>query len=307
LFSKFECVPQILPFMNNQNIYGEDTNASIKIKSLQKSESTLLPYAAYGQNYSYLHDTSCSVGKNKDEYSYSISLMQNFYNISSMPMNHYYLPTNGFNFNDPSTAEFFSNLDIDTSQESIYVSSLDSPYIENSKYKAQALQASLTESYAYRQFVHDTYTVPFSSEGLDKVYASLPQEVYEAAESEDSLKILAAIRKYLSDTSEYTLSPGETPSTRDFVNYFLLENNKGYCMHFATAGAVIARYFGIPTRYCEGYIVSADIIANGDKSDDGSVVVSIPDSAAHAWCEYYIDGYGWVPYELTNRNYWRRK
>lgn len=299
LFTKFECVPQILPFMNNQNIYGEDTNAFIKIKSLQKSEPTLLPYAAYEKNYSYLHDTGCSVGKNKDEYSYSISLMQNFYNISSMPMNHYYLPTNGFNFNDPSTAEFFSNLDIDTSQESIYVSSLNSPYIENSKYKAQALQASLTESYAYRQFVHDTYTVPFSSEGLDKVYASLPQGVYEAADSEDTLNILAAIRKYLSDTSEYTLSPGETPSTRDFVNYFLLENNKGYCMHFATAGAVIARYFGIPTRYCEGYIVSADMIASGDKSDDGSIVINIPDSSSHAWCEYYIDGYGWVPYELT--------
>lgn len=298
LFTKFECVPQILPFMNNQNIYGEDTNAYIKIKSLQKSEPTLLPYAAYEKNYSYLYDTSCSVG-NKNEYSYSISLMQNFYNISSMPMNHYYLPTTGFNFNDPSTAEFFRSLGIDTSQESIYVSSINSPYIENSKYKAQALQALLTENYAYRQFVHDTYTVPFSSEELDKVYASLPQEVYEAAESEDTLKILGAIRKYLSDTSEYTLSPGETPSTRDFVNYFLLENNKGYCMHFATAGAVIARYFGIPTRYCEGYVVSADIIANGDKNDDGSVVVNIPDSAAHAWCEYYIDGYGWIPYELT--------
>lgn len=298
LFSKFECMPQILPFMCNQSIYGEDSNAFIKIKPLQKSEAALMPYASYGDHFVYQYDNGCSVG-NKDEYSYSISLMQNFYNISSMPINSYYLPTTGFNYEDSSTSEFFRHLGIDTSQESIYVSSISSPYIENSKYKAQALQTSLTENYAYRQFVHDTYAKPFSSEKLDEVYTSLPQEVYEAAESDDTLRILGAIRQYLSDTNEYTLSPGETPSTRDFVNYFLLENNKGYCMHFATAGAVIARYFGIPTRYCEGYVVSADMIANGKKNKDGSVTVNIPDSASHAWCEYYIDGYGWVPYELT--------
>lgn len=298
LFNKFECVPQILPFMSNQSIYTDYDNADITIKKLRKSEKTLLPYASYGEKCAYINDTG-SVFKNEDEYSYSISLMQDFYSTAAMPETYYYLPTSGFNFNDETTATFFKQLDADINQESLCISSIRPPFIENSKYKTQALQAALTENYAYRPFVYEYYASPVYSESLEEVYASIPAEVCEQAQSRNTLDILAAIRDYLAQAAEYSEAPGETPSTRDFINYFLLENNKGYCMHFASAGVILARYFGVPARYCEGYIVSTDMMSEGNKNEDGSVTIDIPDSASHAWCEYYIDGYGWVPYELT--------
>lgn len=300
LFNKFECVPQILPFMSNQSIYEDSENASIKIKSLSRSEKILMPYASYGEKCVYINDTG-SAFKSNEEYSYSISMMQDFYSIASMPKNYYYLPTSGFNFDDNTTATFFSQLgaDADISQESLCVSSIRPPFIENSTYKTQALQASLAESYAYRNFVYEKYASPNTSSSLDEVYDSIPVDIYERANNGNTLDTLAAIRDYLAETSEYSMSPGETPSTRDFINYFLLENNKGYCMHFASAGVMLARYFGIPARYCEGYIISKDMLPDAKKNKDGSVTINIPDSASHAWCEYYIDGYGWVPYELT--------
>lgn len=298
LFSQFECVPQILPFMSNQSIYGSENNAQIKIQPIDKTNLTLQPYASYGESCGYVYDYGCVV-KNNEEYDFTISLNQNFYNISSLPLNYYYLPSSGFNLNDKTTSNFFNKLDADVSQESLCVSSVRPPYLKNSKYKTQALQASLTESYAYRIFAHEKYAAPVFSKPLEEVYSSLPSELIDISKNGNNIETLGAIRKYLAQVSEYTTAPGETPSTRDFVNYFLLENNKGYCMHYATAGVLLARYFGIPARYCEGYIVSEDMMSRGKKNGDGSVTINIPDSASHAWCEYFIDGYGWVPYELT--------
>ena len=298
LFNKFECVPQILPFMGNQSVFADYGNTDITIKPLKKTEKILMPYASYGKKCAYINDTG-SVFKNNENYSYSMSLMQNYYNIASLPENYYYLPTSGFNFNDSTTATFFEQLDVDTSQENLCITSIRPPFIDDSTYRTQALQSALTENFAYRPFVYENYLSSESSELLSEVYASLPYEYVERAKSNDSLVILSAIRDYLAETAEYSTSPGETPSTRDFINYFLLENKKGYCMHFASAGVILARYFGVPARYCEGYIISSDLMSDAKKNEDGSVTIYIPDSASHAWCEYYIDGYGWVPYELT--------
>ncbi|MFR6496913.1 MAG: transglutaminase-like domain-containing protein [Ruminococcus sp.] len=62
---------------------------------------------------------------------------------------------------------------------------------------------------------------------------------------------------------------GKTPRTRDFVNFFLLENQKGYCVHYATAGTILARHLGIPARYCEGYLVGEDILDSASVDSDG--------------------------------------
>ena len=51
---------------------------------------------------------------------------------------------------------------------------------------------------------------------------------------------------------------------------------------------MLLRMGGVPTRYVSGY--TAEIVG-------GEVLV--PDSAAHAWIEIYLDGYGWYPGEGT--------
>ena len=104
-----------------------------------------------------------------------------------------------------------------------------------------------------------------------------------------------AYRDFAADV--YTRLP-ETPRNRDYVNFFLLENHKGYCMHFATAGTILARHLGIPARYCEGYLVDSEVL-NSASIRDGRYVVNVPNKKAHAWCEFYVDGYGWLPFEMT--------
>jgi hypothetical protein len=52
------------------------------------------------------------------------------------------------------------------------------------------------------------------------------------------------------------------------------------------------RYYGIPARYVEGYLITPEDIQN---SPGGTIEVS--QSAAHAWTEIYVDGVGFVPVE----------
>ncbi|MBQ8724311.1 MAG: transglutaminase family protein, partial [Oscillospiraceae bacterium] len=273
-------------------------NAEITIEPLKSSNLILQPYASYANNNSYNHDSGCTF-KNKKEYSFTFSLMQDFSGIPNIYLNEYYLPASGFNFDDSVTASFFEQLGIAANQEMFTISALVPPYFDDSEYTTQTLQAVLAENYVYRDFVYSSYTQLEQSEYLDEVFRSLPAELIETGNKENTAETLNSIRHYLDETCEYTLSPGRTPSTRDFVNYFLLENNAGYCMHYATAGTLLARHFGIPARYCEGYIVSADMMEKGTENDDGSVTITIPDSASHAWCEYYVNGYGWIPFEFT--------
>ena len=66
-------------------------------------------------------------------------------------------------------------------------------------------------------------------------------------------------------------------------------------MHYATAATLMFRYYGIPARYVEGYLITPDDIQNA-KPDEA---IDIPAGNGHAWTEIYIDGLGWVPIEVT--------
>ncbi len=114
---------------------------------------------------------------------------------------------------------------------------------------------------------------------------------------------------------KYTMAPGATPYNQDAIQYFLDKQKRGYCAHFASAGVMLLREFGVPARYCEGYIITPsnlaeNAIAVNEKYEDwyegknlldeeGVVNIEINDSFAHAWVEIYLDGYGFVPFEMT--------
>ena len=103
------------------------------------------------------------------------------------------------------------------------------------------------------------------------------------------LTIAKVVVAYLEEIAEYDPDTPLTPEGEEFVSYFLTESHRGYCMHFASAAALLLRYINVPTRYVTGYV--ADVPASGH--------VKVPDSAAHAWIEVYIPGYGWEPVEVT--------
>lgn len=132
------------------------------------------------------------------------------------------------------------------------------------------------------------------------------QEMQENNISGRNEEIADRIEKVLEETAYYTLSPGSAPKHEDFIKWFLTENKKGYCMHFASAGVMMLRAAGVSSRYTEGYVVS---VSAWEEQEDGSWRAEILDSNAHAWAEIYQendvqtdtgspDGY-WVPVELT--------
>ncbi len=102
-----------------------------------------------------------------------------------------------------------------------------------------------------------------------------------------------AIERYLSANYPYTLQPGSVPDDVDFVDYFLFENQKGYCVYFATAMTVLLRCVNVPARYVEGFYVS-----DRGAQPDGNFFVT--GEYAHAWPEVYLEGLGFVGFEPTS-------
>lgn len=106
---------------------------------------------------------------------------------------------------------------------------------------------------------------------------------------------ITAVKRYLTDDTEYTLAPGRTPDGKDSIEYFLKENKKGYCVYYASAAAILFRSIGIPARYVEGMYVPKEEL----KQCESGKEISVPDRNAHAWVEIFDERYGFVPVEVT--------
>lgn len=144
----------------------------------------------------------------------------------------------------------------------------------------------------YRKYVYDNFLeypeekLPRLTEGLDR----------QGIRTDDIYTCALDIMNFLSERAVYDLDAENNPPESDFVEYFLFDSHVGYCMHFASAGVLAFRYFGMPARYVAGYTVSpSDFSANGD----GTYTAVITGRQAHAWSEIYLDSIGWVPVEMT--------
>ena len=74
-----------------------------------------------------------------------------------------------------------------------------------------------------------------------------------------------------------------------------LEMAEGTTFQYATVAAMTLRYFGIPARYAEGYVISREMAAGFDSGE----TMTVESSCARAWVEVYQDGIGWIPMDLT--------
>ncbi|MET0448399.1 MAG: DUF3488 and transglutaminase-like domain-containing protein [Aeromicrobium sp.] len=73
-----------------------------------------------------------------------------------------------------------------------------------------------------------------------------------------------------------------------------LEAKAGYCVHFSSAMAVMARTLDIPSRIAVGY---APGTTNG--LVDGETEYKATSDDLHAWTEIYFEGVGWVRFDPT--------
>lgn len=129
-------------------------------------------------------------------------------------------------------------------------------------------------------------------------YMSIPahmqQEVYDIAATATRTAAspwqkATALRNYLRTRYPYSLDVEQPPADVDFIAWFLLAEQKGYCTYFASAMTILCRMAGLPARYVEGYLVSPD--------PSGTTIVR--GTNAHAWTEVYFNGVGWVVFDAT--------
>lgn len=192
-----------------------------------------------------------------------------------------------------------------------YISDSVLPYID--KYiESYSRDTELEE--AYRKYVYFNYRT------VNTPIAEQLKEQWGGADYTSGYErflLAVQIRRYLSEHYTYTTKPGKVPDGYDFLDYFLNESKEGYCTYFATAAVMMFRSAGVPARYVEGYVFDNSDYTSSSISDSTNIkyysysnggsekravnncYVSIKDSNAHAWVEYYVDGVGWIDWEVT--------
>lgn len=126
-------------------------------------------------------------------------------------------------------------------------------------------------------------------------YLSLPEATRTAAVQilqKNDLRTPEDILQYVKDSATYSLMTAPPPQgTEDFAIWFLQNGETGFCVHFASAAAVLLRAAGYPARYVTGYAI-------GTRSN---VTINVKERDAHAWVEYAEpkSGYLWKIFEAT--------
>lgn len=152
------------------------------------------------------------------------------------------------------------------------------------------LKNYLAQETVYRQLVYDNYlTIP------EDTQKTLTGFLGKAPASITSYEAKSRIRSCLAEMVEYDESPVALPEDADPVSSFLQETGRGSAVQYATTAVMMLRYYGIPARYVEGYLVTPDMVSG----KTGKTTLTLTADDAHAWAEYYEDGVGWIPFETA--------
>lgn len=136
----------------------------------------------------------------------------------------------------------------------------------------------------------DAKTTSAVPKDVPKTITDITHEVTKQA-STPVLKA-AAIQSYLASPRNFGYSTTAPPGNGfEVLTNFLTKDKMGYCVHFASAMALMARIEGIPSRVSVGFLP-------GEKVGDHYEVRA---SNMHAWPELYFAEYGWVRFEPTSR------
>lgn len=152
---------------------------------------------------------------------------------------------------------------------------------------AQVLQYRRAES-AYRSFVHRNYLqVP---ESVTRLLGQYWDETTAGYGSRENLTLPQAQACTLTFLSRCFPEEG-TPEDMELP----LTAAEGTSFQYATVAVMTLRYFGIPARYAEGYVISEEMAADAQADEP----LTVDSRCARAWAEVYQDGIGWIPMELT--------
>ena len=138
----------------------------------------------------------------------------------------------------------------------------------------------------YRAWAQEAYTA-LPEDLREQLRALAAAAGIDAAAPRETL--VAQVAAYVRSAAVYDSEAARAPAGTDFILYFLTESRRGYCVHFASAATAMLQALDVPARYVSGYLVRAE----------AGAWTTVTDDDAHAWVEAYLDGFGWVPVEVT--------
>ena len=198
----------------------------------------------------------------------------------------------------PHTENLFSaNLPVSSGEDTSFslATSDGSPLLkgQTSSYTVQSMISDLQNSELqksgseYPALVRETYLqLP---EDLPEMVTLLAGEITRSAAT--PLEKVLAVQGFLRQEYLYDLDTPPAAPGQDVVEYFLFQEKRGYCSHFASAMVILLRSSGVPARLAAGYTTW--------QYDHSENRYTVPASAAHAWVEVYFPQYGWVEFEPT--------
>ncbi|NLT27186.1 MAG: transglutaminase domain-containing protein, partial [Microbacteriaceae bacterium] len=138
--------------------------------------------------------------------------------------------------------------------------------------------------------------LPDDEAALEPIRTAMAQVVdAEAGPYEQALQLQEWFTGGAFDYSEQAPVAGGYDGTNLDVIAAFLEARSGYCVHFASTMAVMGRMLDIPTRIQVGFTPGAfDSVYSV-----GQPVYTVTTDDLHAWAEFWVPGYGWVPFETT--------
>ncbi len=140
---------------------------------------------------------------------------------------------------------------------------------------------------AYPEEIESKYT-QLPPTGLDRTRALAARLTEDTTNPYDAV---LKMNEHLKTTYPYDLSIPPQGEDMDAVEYFLFEQQRGYCEQFSSSLAVMARSQGIPARVATGY-------APGEYNPFTGLY-DVRASDAHAWVEVYFPQYGWTTFDPT--------
>jgi hypothetical protein len=145
---------------------------------------------------------------------------------------------------------------------------------EASFYKKSEVQREIGELKIYERYFNTGNTSPELLKSISGKFNSTEE-------------MISNVRKYfLENRFSYTLRPGVMQTLNEF-----LQNKKGFCTHYASTLALIARANSIPARLVSGY--------HGGKFNEYGKFYTVKENDAHTWVEIWDKKRGWFRVDPT--------
>ncbi|WP_299794444.1 DUF3488 and transglutaminase-like domain-containing protein [uncultured Shewanella sp.] len=177
--------------------------------------------------------------------------------------------------------------------------SSDSGIINLPDYRLYSVR-SLDQKFQYRVESYPDYTMDSRlDDEVRQLNLQLPDGInprtfdlakaFETRFPEPETRLNAMMKYFTEQPYFYTLTPPQVGPQQ--IDDFLFENKAGFCVHYASAFAFMARASGLPARLVTGY--------QGGEINQNAGYLSIYQYMAHAWTEVWLEDKGWVRFDPT--------